>query len=264
MQLRKGTRGPTCDAVCLGDEGEAPGGSVALVDPLEEALDLLQRVPDGVLADVELGGLGAVDLEHPEPALLPRAPDHIEPLRSSKQPGRMSDSTRMEVGNQEAGGVVRCSPRASRRGGTSPGSPPATGRPLPPPSREMPPRPARPRLPLSLAGWDLPSTARATRNGSSRAPEPPTDKETRGKAEKAHMSDVGPRSMLHATRNPTQVAYITEYVTVSLRNEDNWPEWILLKWAELGRDSHSILWTFTQTQSCPPSILHTSDTTRRS
>lgn len=188
MQLRKGTRGPTCDAVCLGDEGEAPGGSVALVDPLEEALDLLQRVPDGVLAYVELGGLGAVDLEHPEPALLPRAPDHVEPLRSSKQPGRMSDSTRMEVGNQEAGGEVRCSPRASRRGGTSPGSPPATGRPLPPPSREVPPRPAPAPAP-SLAGWLGPPVDRARHakwiQPSARAPNGRGDERKGG--ESAHV-----------------------------------------------------------------------------
>ena len=81
--MRKKKKG-TCDSVGLGDEGEPPGGAVALVDALEEALDLLQRVPDGVLADVELRWLGAVDLENPEPALLPRAPDHVEPLHAAR------------------------------------------------------------------------------------------------------------------------------------------------------------------------------------
>lgn len=97
----------TCYSVGLGDESEPPGGAVALVDALEEALDLLQGVPDGVLADVELGGLGTVDLEHPEPALLPRATDHVEPLwPAPSHPGRIrsaSNSNRMGR-NEEPGG----------------------------------------------------------------------------------------------------------------------------------------------------------------
>lgn len=68
----------SCDAVDLGDEGEAAGGAISLTDALEEVLDLGLGVDDGILADVEIGGLGAVDLEDAEEALVAVAADEVE------------------------------------------------------------------------------------------------------------------------------------------------------------------------------------------
>lgn len=65
----------TCNAIDLHDEGEATGGPITLAYPLKEVVDLLRRVHHGVLADVEIRGLGAVDLEHPEEPFLPIAPN---------------------------------------------------------------------------------------------------------------------------------------------------------------------------------------------
>lgn len=68
----------TGDAVDFAEEGEASGGAIALADPLEEVLYLLLGVDDGVLADVEVGGLGAVDLEDAVVLLVAVAADEIE------------------------------------------------------------------------------------------------------------------------------------------------------------------------------------------
>lgn len=47
----------TSNSENLSDESEAASGSVTLSNPLKQALDLLGRIQDGVLADIQIGPL---------------------------------------------------------------------------------------------------------------------------------------------------------------------------------------------------------------
>jgi len=85
IKLYQNKKISTGDAVDFADEGEASRGPIALADPLEEVLDFLLGVDDGVLADVELGRLGAVDLEDAVVLLVAVAADEVESLQGSEK-----------------------------------------------------------------------------------------------------------------------------------------------------------------------------------
>jgi len=64
----------SCNAEGLGNKGQSARGTVALADPLQQILDLLLRVNNGVFANIELQRLRPVDLQHSEMLFMLIAP----------------------------------------------------------------------------------------------------------------------------------------------------------------------------------------------